>query len=309
MYRIWFGAIWSDARRDIPAIFILPVELHISVFELVIDEENTAYVGFTPTFTIRRLMHVCRLWRSIATSTAVFWRYIDTTQPTPWVSLCLARSRACLLDVYVAFFPRQPAVGVDLVRPHARRIRSLASRIPSGCDGQGQYWKRLCPLFEAGMPQLQRLELLPLYTDSVFPRHQHAMVADYALSNTSLPRLRWLTTGMVVLPAPKDFWRSLRGLTLHDYLGPDANPRGFDELVDILAQNPALEELHVRCFGERRFTTATSAHQQASASPLGPGMARLPCLRRLSLYSHNDIVDFVPTLRSCLEVPRDVSTE
>ncbi|KAI0631324.1 hypothetical protein C8Q77DRAFT_200419 [Trametes polyzona] len=231
----------------------LPPSLSSTILKLVVLEESAAYRGWCPPTTILPLMRVSRHWRALAVSTASFWRYIDTSRPMPWVSLCLERSRSCPLDVFVAFPKRGHSAALDLVLPHAHRFRSFAAHIPWGYQGKGCYWKRLGPFFELGMPELERLEIVPIMTDMEGNTPVRERVADFGpgLCRARMPRLRWLSAGMVALPAPADFWRTLRVFHLRrGYFAPDGTPRPWDDLAKILVQNTGLEELHVRLFDD-----------------------------------------------------------
>lgn len=95
------------------------------------------------------------------------------------------------------------------------------------------------------------------------------------------------------LAPPARLWNTLRALTLYDYRAVDGAPHTFADLVTVLAQNPGLEEMHVRQYAGGR-----------NGPPEGPvPYARLPSLKRFSLHGEDTFID---ELNSCLVLPKDV---
>lgn len=293
----------ADESQIHSEIHAVPVELTIRLFELVTALENGLCDGWFSTTGVAKLMQVCRRWRSIALSTPSFWRHIDSTRPVRWISLCLERSRGCTLDVSLTLERHvDPTDVLDLVLPHAHRIGSLYANLSMG---RGHYWHILKPLFAAGMPALERLELVPL-RDRDDLRYARQKTWDFGICLANMPYLRWLSVEQVVLPSPRDFWQALRVLKLYDYSSTGSIPRSIDDLVDVLARNPKLEELHIRLYtvlGEKSIRIPTVAHQGSALRRQPVARVHLPLLHTCSLHAYSD---FVEELLCRVELSEDI---
>ncbi|KAL1948911.1 hypothetical protein VTO73DRAFT_10717 [Trametes versicolor] len=293
----------ADESQIHSEIHAVPVELTIRLFELVTALENGLCDGWFSTTGVAKLMQVCRRWRSIALSTPSFWRHIDSTRPVRWISLCLERSGGCTLDVSLTLQRHvDPTDVMDLVLPHAYRIGSLYANLSMG---RGHYWHILKPLFAAGMPALERLELVPL-RDRDDLRYARQKTWDFGICRANMPYLRWLSVEQVVLPSPRDFWQALRVLKLYDYSSADFIPRSIDDLVGVLARNPKLEELHIRLYtvlGEKSIRIPTKADQGGARRRKPVARVHLPLLHTCSLHAY---AEFVEELLLHLELSKDI---
>ncbi|OJT12124.1 hypothetical protein TRAPUB_11349 [Trametes pubescens] len=290
-------------ESQLPGIHNVPIELTIRIFALVTALENGLCEGWFPTTGVAKLMLVCRHWRNIALSTPSFWRHIDGTRPLRWISLCLERSQGCTLEVSLTL-DRQvdPADMLNLVMPHARRIASLYANLSME---RGHYWHILRPLFAADMPALERLELVPL-RDWDDLRYARQKTWDFGICRAKMPYLRWLSVEQVILPSPRDFWQALRVLKLYGYPSACSIPRSIDDLVDVLARNPQLEELHIRLYtilGEKSIRIPTMLDQGSARRRQPVARVHLPLLHTCSLHAYNE---FVEELLCRLELPEDI---
>ncbi|OJT08220.1 hypothetical protein TRAPUB_892 [Trametes pubescens] len=163
----------------------LPLELLIHIFIPLAELENgTARAEIRHVRGIAYLMFVCRRWRALIVDTALFWRYITITTPQndAWVSLCLERTRNCLLDLQV-FSPGYASPDLlALVLPHASCIRTFIGHL----DTKEQQSILLGPFFDTGFPALERLELQPIHP----ARYGYYPAAvDHALERGTAPGL------------------------------------------------------------------------------------------------------------------------
>ncbi|KAI0355879.1 hypothetical protein OH77DRAFT_270182 [Trametes cingulata] len=270
----------------------LPTELLTEILLLVAASEHPENAD-SPSQALRSTwMLVCRHWHDSILHTSPFWRQIDASPNLAYVALLLARSRDCTLDLRVLHAGLADPQALALVLPHAHRVRSLSARLSLG----SQQFEILRPLFDAGMPALERIELMPVKDGAWRPRMEFDCVS---LSATSAPRLRSLVVGDVVLPSPRAFWRGLRVLKLHSFRSYNTWSDGAS-VLDVLAGNPGLEELYVRYTLHPPATeSGDSAHRHSTMR----SVVRLPRLRVFSVHGE---FSFISLFLPALELPHDI---
>ncbi|OSD05182.1 hypothetical protein PYCCODRAFT_1296164 [Trametes coccinea BRFM310] len=276
--------------RPTASIHHLASELLLAIFRTVVALEPRAGNASTRYPAPTRLMLVCRHWRALVLHTPEFWRTIDATPEPRKLAALLARSRPCTLDVHV-FHPWAADPGaIALLVPHAARVRSLVV----GGSSRGRSFDVVRPLFEAGMPALERLELVPT---PLF--HAPMQWLDYGLSRERYPRLVELAADSVVLPRPTHFWRNLRVLRLSSFAsGSTVGQTRGRRLIAVIALNPRLEELYLL---PDVCTISNDEAREVAAAP--PEMISLPHLR---VFCVGGSYQFLTALFACLLLPRDI---
>ncbi|KAI0641529.1 hypothetical protein C8Q79DRAFT_1014450 [Trametes meyenii] len=225
-------------QQHADAIHSLPPEILTEILLFSASLEYPFYKGFLPPALPLKFMLVCRRWHGLVLATAKFWRSIEMTPELDRISLLLERSGDCPLDVRICHPWAVDPEAVALLVPHAHRVRSVVARL-SLYKG---HFEMIRPLFDAGMPLLEQLELVPV-DDTL--RRRGTPAIDFGLSSSTTPLLTSLVVGHVALPYAPRFWQTLRVLKVHtrpwEYLGEREGQR----FLDVLAQNPLLEELYV----------------------------------------------------------------
>ncbi|KAM5543440.1 hypothetical protein V8D89_002691 [Ganoderma adspersum] len=241
-------------------------------------------------------MVVCRDWHTLICATAEFWRVIDTTDSLELISLCLRRSRGSMIDVLVSLlrvnevdlFPdRIWSLGGDaisLVVPHAARIRSLF------VDVSPEDFCLVEPLFEERLPALQNITIMPVKS-RLRPRRWINM----NLSQAMQPNIRSLAVRHVHLPPPSEFWHSLRVLKL--YSSPDSTSMLAREILEILENNPFLEELHL---------LASEYMREALEGMSSFGQSPKICCPLLRTFVFHGPLELAADLLSELKFPEDI---
>ncbi|KAI1794343.1 hypothetical protein LXA43DRAFT_136141 [Ganoderma leucocontextum] len=150
-----------------PLMEQLPLELLLEIFaHFDVAESWHPFFGCVRGSGLAKLMLVCRDWYTLVCTTPEFWRIIDTTEPAEVISLYLQRSRGCMIDVFVSLslqsdvYPPydldRDANAISLVIPYTGRIRSLSVDLCS------DHFHLVQPLFEAGLPALQNISIMPV---------------------------------------------------------------------------------------------------------------------------------------------------
>ncbi|KAI0631336.1 hypothetical protein C8Q77DRAFT_1132824 [Trametes polyzona] len=285
------GSVAFTPNTSLTPISAFPPEILADIFSLLAIhcEGGSTTAQANPLRGIGHLMLVCRRWRSLIVDTSTFWRHIATTRNRGWISLCLERSRDCLLDLHVLAPAAADPDALALVLPHARRVRSLCAHVDVS-DGQLGI---LTPLFAAGMPALEQLELVPLASP---PNKRNEGLTR---GRVSLPRLQILIARDSALPPLSRWWRSLRVLSLSRYTFDDRSGPSSADLLHMLALNPTLEELSLQYIRSMGYI-----FDEADSSRVLPSsLIVLRRLRKLVLLGFNDII---LTIVAHLVFPHDI---
>ncbi|KAI0631341.1 hypothetical protein C8Q77DRAFT_201713 [Trametes polyzona] len=219
-------------------ISALPPEILVTIFSLLAIhcEGGSTTAQANPIRGIVHLMLVCHCWRLLIVDTSTFWRHIATTRNRAWISLCLERSRDCLLDLHVLAPAAADPDALTLVLPHARRLRSLCAYVDVS-DGQLGI---LSPLFATGMLTPQQLEVVP------FASLPNKRSEGLTRGRVSLPSLQILIARDSMLPPLSRWWCLLRVLSPSRYMLDDRPGPSSADLLHMLALNPTLEELSLQ---------------------------------------------------------------
>ena len=179
-------------------------------------------------------MLVCRHWRDLLLSTPAFWREVNSKRQANWRALCLSRSAAASIDVYVEDCPFDR---LDDERPHTHRFREFHFSVELD---DAPVMTSLAPLFNSGMPLLEKL----CFSVRKVSHMSSVPQIDAQLTSQRFPSLRALalTSAMMVAPQEISLYSQLRELSL-DGCSP---PLSFDGFLDVLAASVQLEELHLR---------------------------------------------------------------
>ncbi|KAI0755526.1 hypothetical protein C8Q74DRAFT_312174 [Fomes fomentarius] len=249
------NAVWNSTLP----VNRLPNELIVYIFILYTESHGS----IEPNFRWTRILAVCRHWYTVACATPQLWRHIRVPGRPEWVELCLVRSAQCTVDVYLA---RQcvSAGSLDLILPHAHRIRSLYW--PDTVDAwlQGQTVFRL---INCAMPSLETL--------TIFRRLGNEGTIETLFSSDLLsgryPRLRSVALKGAAIPGRGSF-PNLRSLSLVSCLLQDMT---FDSFVGFLSRM-RLQEL---------FLYDILSRLSGGSSDRGPRRS-LPKLTKLVLGNH-----------------------
>ncbi|RPD54900.1 hypothetical protein L227DRAFT_334793 [Lentinus tigrinus ALCF2SS1-6] len=288
-----------------PPILIqeLPIEILVDVFALADAIDSWGTLGRAPGRGIAKCMLVCRYWRDVLVETPEFWRRIDTAEPLRIVSMLLERSRGCTIDVRI-FYPwikRYPPLWretIGLILSHAHRIRSLYVNLHMN-DYSGVY-----QLLETEMPALECLDLVPTHEFRV-GRSIDRNYATCSPSRRTHPHIRSLTSQRLYMPAPVDFWRTLRRLKMCDFPRTALRDYSMQDVLAVLRANPALEELVLWWHSGAPKVSPTHLHDLQGASQTS--QRQLFALRNLHLFSVHGTVPCVTQLLDHLSLPHDIS--
>ncbi|CAA7260367.1 unnamed protein product [Cyclocybe aegerita] len=298
----------------------LPIELKVKVFELCIQGPGPS--SSTPL----ALGAICHDWRQVAWDAPSLWAALSIkfnvlccdkkpckAPPPPNTNRLillqewLARSTTCplSLDLSVRTFPCKakipgnftgamadipehylspPTLGnrarlesetasiIELITKESHRWQDLRISLPRA------YLKLLGATLELGLPALQSIEVrqCELYT-------WRGDILDYRLAIADAPNLRKAVLHAHREPAKDLPWRHLTHLVVHEFF--------VEELLGILRQTPALEDLSVRSllWLPGREDGYNDDEEEANARPDlpidHPQCVRLPRLRALHFHS------------------------
>ncbi|KAI0717714.1 hypothetical protein C8T65DRAFT_605621, partial [Cerioporus squamosus] len=228
-----------------PALGIrdLPFEIMADIFARVDVIDSWGTLGAAHGRGIAKLMRVCRDWCDMVRRTPEFWRRIDTAEPLDRVSLLLERSKGCTIDVRITWpwirrYPPLWREAIALILPHAHRIRSLYANLHM------DHYASIYQFLHGDMPALEHLHLVPMRDFRRKPPDtDHDFAACESLSRRRYPRLRSMIAQRLYMPAPVDFWRTLRTLKMYDFPRTASSEYLMRDVIDVLKANTSLEEL------------------------------------------------------------------
>ncbi|KAI0718760.1 hypothetical protein C8T65DRAFT_75183 [Cerioporus squamosus] len=220
----------------------LPFEILVDIFALVDVVDPWGSLGAAYGRGIAKLMLVCRNWWDMARRTPEFWRRINTAEPLDRVSLLLERSKGCTIDVRITYpwirkYPPPWRDAVALIFPHAHRIRSLYANLHM------DHYASIYQFLHGDMPALEHLYFVPMRDfrrkdrGNPAPHTDHDIAACESLSRRKYPRLRSMIAQRLYMPAPVDFWRTLRTLKMYDFPRTVSNEYLMRDVIAVLKAN------------------------------------------------------------------------
>lgn len=185
-YRSRIRALMSAQNALVPINHNLPPEVLMEIF-IHVNTSNSSRVWL-------RVLHVCRLWRSLIFRTPAFWVAVlrikkdlvgVTEGSVARLNLFLALSRTLPLDLSFKGLPHSVS---QALAPHINRISTLTLKL------KGKEYKSFTRLLGSGMARLEQLCITHRDDDKHTTEFHRALVKDAS----HLPRLRSLTLRCVL---------------------------------------------------------------------------------------------------------------
>lgn len=249
------NAVWNSTLP----VNSLPNELIVYIFILHTESHGSN----EPDPRWSRILAVCRHWYTVACATPQLWRYIRVPGRREWVELCLVRSAQCTVDIHLAN-QYISAGSLDLILPHAHRIRSLywPDTVDAWLQGPTPFL-----LVNRAMPSLETLRIVR----RLGPEGPETASRSGILTGR-YPRLRSFTSKGAAILAERGSFPNLRSLSLVSCL---LQGMTFATFVDFLSRMP-LQEL---------FLYDILKRLSVGSSDRGPRRS-LPRLTKLALGDH-----------------------
>ncbi|KAI0821940.1 hypothetical protein BC628DRAFT_791082 [Trametes gibbosa] len=275
-----------------PHIHALAPEILIDIFCFVAAFEQFA-THFSATRGVLKLMLVCGYWRALVLEASTLWRHIHSAHHPSWVSLCLARSRECLLDVQIYTSGPTSLDSLRLVSQHAWRMRSFRATL---C------WS------------VSESEVLGLLFEAAAVRSSITSPRAPAAEPCMCPYLRTLVLEGIVPVLPDDLWRpllalrSLRVLKLTDRAARLPAERetalAFFRLMQLVARNTSLEQLVLHFYSQFHTISAEGVQAFLRDSQRALPEMSLPRLGTLSVHgTHAFVSVFTQHLHFSEDIP------
>lgn len=206
----------------------LPNELLVEIFACVRAQSSSYSYARYATTEWMSVLAVCRHWRTLAASSALFWREVNVYRSPCWLSLCLSRCSSVRTDVYFRDLDFPPS-RLLLLAPHAAFIRVLDI-----AGAKASWTAQLVTLFS--MP-MAALEVVRIHADvDVDVEHEYE---DLGLCPGRLPHLRSLSLSGYFAPRDKLLYANLRTLEIARCIWTMT----FNQFLDLLEASERLERL------------------------------------------------------------------
>ncbi|KAF8959610.1 hypothetical protein BDZ97DRAFT_1922784 [Flammula alnicola] len=241
-----------------PPISVLPVEVLLKIFFLLLDDKPRNVYKATNRSKVTRkdavaASQICRLWREIALGSSAFWNeMLDCSRNPPlWFSLLLERSGSQGLSIIA----RHRTIR-EWEQPNLKAIMHMLDRVKSfelhiisydffpGPEDRSRY---LNDVFEKRLPSLERLCLNRDIVVKPWMRYNGPR-PDWPLfkhPEWMAPKLRVLELCHVAPNFDVPFYRNLSVLSVVDLEQEQACPH-FTRWLEILRSMPNLIDLTIK---------------------------------------------------------------
>ncbi|KAI0264871.1 hypothetical protein BC834DRAFT_970441 [Gloeopeniophorella convolvens] len=271
--------------NSLAPVSLLPTELLTRIFHLLRDDQSYNQDTSWPPSWITST-RVCRRWREVSLSDPSLWSGIWTSSPMcteKWLFEMLIRSKEAILDV-------------DLRMPSAELLRSVALRhshirsLALGCLVDSPRDEHVQKLLASEAPGLEELYLGPksfgshVLLTNILP----ISLSEFGLFRGQAPKLRSIHLYQVHVPWAHFPRCTLTHLTITSSSGDEVEvfpPGNTGELIDILNNSPALEELTLN-----HCLTFTPPQPRARPRASANTIIDLPRLSQLTLLGPSSSV-------------------
>ena len=222
-------------RNTLIPVSLLPPEILSRVFHLLVVEERPFFSSGNLKLGWIRVTHVCRHWRQVAIDDLTLWAKIrDIRMNTEWISEMVARAKNAPLNIELDDVESSNLEMLFMIPQHFPHTRQLRLHNLSLYHSDS-----IQEIFSLEAPALEHLELESfLYPPVTFPD-----LGGNILFKGHAPSLRTFSLCQVIIPWSLVPRGQLTQLNIAGAKEDDHSPGDLNQLIDLLVNCPALENL------------------------------------------------------------------